>query len=260
MLIHNRILENYKAGKKSVGTFSIMGDMAVDALSYVDLDYVIMDMEHSALEDYQVEVACAIAAGRGYSPIVRVKDTNRTSVLRALDSGAHGMIVPNLKTMEQAEKLVEWAKFTPVGERGLSETRDCGWALGEQFTGTAEHYFEYCNNNTLLMPQCETVECLEIVDKIAAMDGIDGIFVGPYDLSLSMGIPVQFDNPRFVEALDTILKSCHAAGKICLIYADDPVTAKKRFEQGFDSVTTALDIVMLQNSYVEAVRKIREIM
>ena len=101
------------------------------------------------------------------------------------------------------------------------------------------------NRETMVMPQCETAEALADIENIVAVPGVDGIFVGPFDLSISMGLPGQFDDPRFVAALERILAACRQAGKPTMIFAGDGAVAAHRFAQGFDSVALSQDIALL---------------
>lgn len=96
-----------------------------------------------------------------------------------------------------------------------------------------------------MIPQCETAEALSDIETIAAMDGVDGIFIGPFDLSISMGMPGDFENPQFRAALARILSACRAAGKPCLIFAGDGAGAAVRFAQGYDAVAMGLDATLL---------------
>lgn len=249
--MNNRIQKKFKEGKPSVGTFCHLNNtIAVDALSHTGLDYVILDEEHSPALEPVLDPLVMAADARGYSPIVRVRDIQRSPVLKALDVGAHGLIVPYVKTLDQVKQLVEWSKYKPVGDRGMCYSRVDGWSMGEDIRGmTPEEYFDYYNEQTLLLPQCETVEALEIVEQIAATEGIGGIFVGPLDLSISLGIPLQFDHPRFQDALKRILAACQDNGIISMCFCGDAKTAQMRVEQGFDSVAVGLDVMFLQSLY-----------
>ena len=113
---------------------------------------------------------------------------------------------------------------------------------------------EYWNKETLVIPQCETRGCLEHIEEIVAMDGVDGIFIGPYDLSIGMGIGGQFDNPEFLAAINKVKDTCHKAGKFVIIFTMDPKAAQKYYAEGFDSVTVGLDINYYINACSEAAR------
>jgi len=113
------------------------------------------------------------------------------------------------------------------------------------------------NRETLLIPQCETVGCLENIEKIVALPGIDAIFVGPFDLSASMGIPGQFEKAEFQEALRHIQQVCAQAGKPSIIYAANEQKVKEGFAMGFDSVTYSMDALILAEAYKAAVEKLR---
>ena len=116
---------------------------------------------------------------------------------------------------------------------------------------------ETSNRETLLLPQCETVGCLEHIEEITAMDGVDGIFVGPFDLSIALGRPMAFDCDEMRAALDRILNACHKNNKMAFIFCGDAQAAKARAAQGFDSVTAGLDIMALVDSYRAMVQDIR---
>jgi 4-hydroxy-2-oxoheptanedioate aldolase len=105
------------------------------------------------------------------------------------------------------------------------------------------------SEQTLLIPQCETMGCLENIETITAMDGVDGIMIGPYDLSFAMGIDGQFDRPEFKEAIQRVLDACKKNGKICIIFTGNPADIDLRTEQGFDSILFNLDVLVVINYY-----------
>lgn len=254
-IMQNTFLEKTKAGKKTIGTFFEIGQAAVgEVIALTDLDYFIIDCEHGP---YDVESAgnvirAAEGAGEGkVTPLVRVKDSQRNSILKMLDIGAKGLIIPQVQSLEEIKQIVKYGKYYPVGDRGFAFTRNVKYGCAPEAKGTVQEYFDACNEKQLLIPQCETKGCLEEIEAITAVDGIDGIFVGPYDLSVALGIPAQFDKPEFKAALERILAAVKAAGKFCIIYADNEQVASERFKLGFDSITLSMD----NSIYIEAMNR-----
>ena len=254
----NRIREKFLNHELSVGTFTqLTSTVAVEALGRTGLDYVLIDTEHSAVGIEFLSSAITAADAAGIVPLVRINDIARSKVLQPLDYGAQGLIVPAVETVEQVRRLVEYAKFPPVGNRGFCPTRDGGYGYDEVSMQGTDVYFAHANQETLLIPQCETVGCLEHIEEITAMDGVDGIFVGPFDLSIALGRPMAFDCDEMRAALDRILNACHKNNKMAFIFCGDAQAAKARAAQGFDSVTAGLDIMALADSYRAMVQDIR---
>ena len=254
----NRIREKFLNHELSVGTFTqLSSTVAVECLGRTGLDYVLIDTEHSAVGIEFLSSAITAADAAGIVPLVRINDITRSKVLQPLDYGAQGLIVPAVETVDQVRRLVEYAKFPPVGNRGFCPTRDGGYGYDEISMQGTEAYFAHANRETLLIPQCETVGCLEHIEEITAMDGVDGIFVGPFDLSIALGRPMAFDCDEMRAALDCILNACHKNNKMAFIFCGDAQAAKTRAAQGFDSVTAGLDIMALVDSYRAMVQDIR---
>lgn len=246
----NLMREKIANGQKTVGTFFEMGNANVaEALALTDLDYMLIDTEHGPFDVESVMHMLRAAELHGTTALVRVKDSNRNSILKMLDIGAGGLVVPQVHSIEEIRELVQYAKYYPVGQRGVAFARGAGYGYASHAQGDINTYFETCNRETLLIPQCETMGCLENIEEIAKVDGVDGIFVGPYDLSVAMGIPTQFDKPEFQAAMERILKAVKAAGKFTIIYCADAQLANVRLKQGFDSVTVGQDV----NFYVNAI-------
>lgn len=238
----NILKEKFDGGGKALGTFfEIGGETAVEGLGYTGLDYIIIDTEHGPFEVESSMNLIRTAELKGLTPLVRIKDISRPEVLKNLDIGAMGLIVPCVETVEEAGKLVEWAKYYPLGKRGFFYARKAGYGY-EEFSKNVQGYFDVCNSETLLIPQCETKGCLDNIEEITALDGVDGIFIGPYDLSVGLGIPAQFHKPEFKEAIARVLKACKDNNKLSFIFTGDPALANQYFEQGFDSVTVGTDI------------------
>lgn len=246
----NLVREKWLKGEASLGAIShMLSPVAVEAMGAAGMDFVLLDMEHGPIS-FESLAACITAAdAANITPMVRVSDTTRPSILRALDLGANAVIVPCLETIEQAKALIQHAKFKPIGNRGYCMTRDGKWGFGKIYESGLDGYLEQCNKQALLIPQCETVSCLENIEEIAALEGIDGILVGPYDLSLALGIPGQFSHPDFISAVNRILKACKANNKISMIFVNDEHAMKARLEQGFDCILYGIDVVSLINFY-----------
>lgn len=246
----NRILEKFEKGEPSLGTFAQLNSaQAVECLGRTGLDYVLIDTEHCMGYPGVVAASITAADAAGLTPLVRINEITRSVILQSLDYGAKGLVVPAVETVEEVRKLVKFAKFQPVGNRGFCPTRDGGWGYDAESLQGTEAYFARCNRKTLLLPQCETVGCLEHIEEITAMEGVDGIFVGPFDLSIALGCPMAFDSEEMRSALKRVQSACKKNHKMTFIFCGSAEDAKKRAEQGFDSMTVGLDALTLINAY-----------
>ena len=258
MFLFNDVRMKLDDGKNVLGTFFELGsEEVVEALGYTGLDFIIVDTEHGPYNTESTARFTRAAEVVGLTTMVRVSDISRPSILRNLDIGAKGLIVPCVETVDEVKKLVEWAKYTPVGKRGYFKARSAGY--GEKdFAKNLDEYFNTCNRETLLIPQCETIGCLESIEEIMSMDGVDGIFVGPFDLSIGMGIPAQFENPRFKAALNRILKAAKDNNKYAFIFSPDSDSAKNMFKMGYQGVAVNMDAGFLMGAVKSAVKEIME--
>lgn len=246
----NMLLEKYRDHKVSIGTLShLRSTTAIESLGYVGLDYIMFDQEHCPADISEIAHYLTAATAAGLTSIVRVPNIERSALLHILDAGACGVIVPGVETVQQVEELVRFAKFKPLGDRGYCMTRDGGWGFAENYRDSITGYMAQANTDTLLIPQCETMGCLQNIEAITAMDGVDGIMVGPYDLSIAMGIPGEFESPEFKAALERVLCACRANHKLSMTFAGNSQKAKVFRDMGFDSILLGLDILMLVESY-----------
>lgn len=242
--MHNILKEKLAQGKQPLGTFvGTASPAVVECLGCAGLDFVILDNEHSPVEAETTAAMVRAAELRNVTPLARVREISRPAILKLLDVGVQGLIIPDVRGTEDVRRVVDYAKYAPVGRRGFCPSRKDGWGTDPQcgVLDTMAHF----NQETLVIPQCETAEALSDIETIAAMDGADGIFIGPFDLSISMGMPGDFENPQFRAALARILSACRAAGKPCLIFAGDGAGAAVRFAQGYDAVAMGLDATLL---------------
>lgn len=234
---------------KTIGTFFELGScQAIEGLAKTGLDYIIIDTEHNYYSEESVANYIRAAENGNLLPYVRIGDVRRPYVLRMLDIGARGLIVPNITTVDEVEQLVSYAKFPPVGKRGYCPNRTSGWGQ-DTWAHDIHGYMQECNDRCKLIPQCETKEALEHIEEIVAVDGVDGIFVGPCDLSIALGIPLEFESPVLTQAIQRILRACEQRQKMAMIFSGTAQETKYWLEKGFDSVTCGLDISILIESY-----------
>ena len=242
--MHNTLKEKLAQGRQPLGTFVGTGSPAVvECLGCADLDFVILDNEHSPVEAETTASMVRAAELRNVTPLARVREISRPAILKLLDVGVQGLIIPDVRSAEDVRRIVSFAKYAPVGQRGFCPSRKDGWGTDPQcgVLDTMAHF----NAETLVIPQCETAEALAEIETIVSMEGVDGIFIGPFDLSISMGMPGDFENPQFCAALVRILSACRVAGKPCLIFAGDGAGAAARFAQGYDGVAMSIDAALI---------------
>lgn len=253
----NQLKAKMAGGGKALGTFFELGGMSVmECLGRTGLDFVIIDNEHGPFETESTADYIRAAELGGITPLARVREISRPAVLKLLDVGAKGLIVPCVETVEQVKKLVEYAKYAPVGKRGFSPSRKDAWGFDYPATEEIKENMRICNEQTLLLPQCETVGCLEHIEEITEIEGVDGIFVGPFDLSISMGIPGEFQNPRFLEAVARILNACRNHHKYSVIFTGNLEAVNSYYEQGFDAVAYSMDAAVLVKAFREIADKV----
>jgi 4-hydroxy-2-oxoheptanedioate aldolase len=253
--MNNTMKEAIARGEKVFGTIFQMGsETGVECLGIAGLDYVVIDTEHGPFETERVADFVRAAELHNLTPLVRIKEISRAAVLKNLDVGAMGLVAPFVKSMEDIRKLIEYGKYTPMGDRGCAMGRGVDFGKAP-FNDTLQHYFDTCNAATSIIPQCETKECLAIIEEVMATDGIDGVFVGPNDLSISLGMPGDFTNPVFEAAVQRILKAAKDNGKFAVIYVSDKKTGHRRFAEGFDALCYRIDISVYIAAFADLVKE-----
>jgi 4-hydroxy-2-oxoheptanedioate aldolase len=261
LLAANRLATTLLRGAApAIGTWQMLpGARVARILARSGADFVVVDCEHGNLADDAMHDAVPAVAAVGASPVVRIPDTHGWMIKRALDAGAHGILVPMLRTVDEARQLVLDAKFPPLGRRGLGSPFAAGAFAGPPVVGadgvvvaagatpSSDVYAAHANEALLTIVQIETAEALAAVDAIAAVPGIDVLFVGPYDLGNSLGFPVVGDVvPEELRiAIRTVLDAGKRAGKKVGVYAITPEEGAAYGKAGFDMVSVVTDATAL---------------
>ena len=255
----NKLRDLYAAGKPAIGTFFSSGNAAMmECLGYTGLDFAVIDTEHGPFDTETMQDLIRAAEHAELVPVVRIADVTHKEIQRAADCGAQGLIIPCLRSLDDFKKAVDLAKYAPAGNRGFIKGRGAGFGCADWTKGPLEEYFAKSNEKLMLIPQCETVEALEQIEEIAALPGVDGIFIGPFDLSTTMGIPGQFTNPEFLAAEQRVKKACEAAGKPCYILSMTEEEGSRLLNEGYAGVAHSLDFAMFTDAYTKTVKAIRD--
>ncbi len=218
-----------RAGETVYGTFLNSGSpLAAELCARAGFDWVIIDLEHGAATEADLLTHLYAVGGTATAALVRPQSGERLRIGRALDLGAHGIMIPRIDTPEQAREAIDWLRWPPDGGRGLALlTR--GAELGEVGHGSVRAL----NQRVVGIVQVESPSAVEHASEIAAIEGVDVLFVGPTDLSHSMGVPGQFDDPSFLEALRAVVAATEAAGKAAGILLRDASALPAHRELGF---------------------------
>jgi len=210
----NPLKEKILNGKPVVGAFVGLGHPDVtETLSRAGFDWLLIDGEHGPLGLETMQTMLMAMNGSNCTPIVRVQWNDPVIIKRVLDIGAYGVLVPWVNTREEAEAAVQACRYPPEGIRGWGPRRAA--RFDPDYRATA-------NDEVLVSVQVETQTAVDNLEEIAAVDGVDALFIGPYDLSNNMGIgiPPQWDNPRFLGAIEAVLHACEKFDKAPGLYSN----------------------------------------
>ncbi len=214
---------------------------ALRTLAAAGFDWAFLDTEHGGFDLETIQDLAALAVRTGISPIVRVADLQYALVARALDCGAEGVLFPRVESPELLEKAVSWTRFPPVGIRG------CGiGGFNFDFERVSiPQIIEHCNAHTMVVLQIETRRAVEACDELLSVPHIDAVMVGPVDLSISLGVPGEFQNPLLIETVERIIECCRRHGVAPGIQNRDLAVARFWRERGMLFLGCSNEVMML---------------
>ena len=255
MKIRNNILSKLK--KKLDNTSLTIGswlqlDEANSALiiSKSKFEWIAVDLEHGFFSENNLpNIFKSILMG-GTVPFARTQDSSKINIVRAMDAGAYGLIVPNIESKEQLQSVIKFANYPPKGKRGV------GYCPANNY---GNNFDEYMNTikNPIIIAMIESKKGLENIDEIISCKGFDGILIGPYDLSASLNITAKFSNIKFKSAIKKILNVCKSNKISVGMHQVKPSISdlKKLIYQGFNFIPYGMDSVFLSNNYPDIKRK-----
>lgn len=239
----NNLKERLKQGEAVHGCWLNMGSaVSAEIVSSVGFDWVLVDLEHGiGTEANLLPILQALGRDTVF-PIIRVEGIDPARVKRALDFGFQGIMFPQIQNAAEAKKAIANMYYPPVGRRGFAKM-----VRATQFGKDFENYYEFAKKHLLGIVQIETTESLKYLDEIAAIDGVDVLFLGPADLSLALGVFGQWDHPLFVKAVKAIGEAARKAGKAAGILFFDLDQYKFYYEHGFRFIASGSDMTFLSN-------------
>jgi 2-keto-3-deoxy-L-rhamnonate aldolase RhmA len=242
--------ERLKSGDRLVGTLlTLDAPEAAEILSRAGYDWLFLDLEHSAMGPSEAQRLMQ-AAGDRIPTLVRVESRDEVGIRKALDIGAAGIIVPQIHSRAEAETAVALAKYPPAGTRGVGLGRAA--LFGNHFA----EYVARANRETAVVVQVEHADAVAGITEIAAVEGIDALFVGPYDLSASMGIPGKVAAPEVTAAIARVLAAARSARLAAGIFAASAETARGYLAQGFSLIAMGTDGLLLGQAAASALRRL----
>ena len=242
MLGTNKLKKMLLEGKKPVGTYVKTFDPAItEVCSLVGYDCIIFDNEHTAMSKESMAPMLRAAELHGCTALVRVRENNASMILQALDAGAYGVQVPNIRTADEVKQAVHSIYYAPKGGRGFANTtRTAGYGIMP-----VQEYIQKANDELLCICYCETKEAYENLDEILKVEGLDMVFIGPSDLSQAFGVLGNVKHPTVIAAMDDIIARTKAAGKFVGTVAGNGADAAELYNKGVDLVILSSDHGMM---------------
>ena len=247
--MNNSLRAALHADRPMFGSWIQFGHTGVaEVMARAGFDWLAIDLEHSTIDIATAATLIQVIDLAGCAPLVRLSDNDPTEAKRVMDAGAWGVIVPSVCSAAEAQRAVEAVKYPPEGRRGVGLGR--AHAYGARF---AEAVTE-CSESSVVVPMIEQKEGVERVEEILSVDGVDAVFIGPYDLSASYGVVGELDHPLVIDAMRRVVEAARARGKAAGIHVvHAPVTqVTERLDDGFRFIAYGGDMLFLTPAAIEA--------
>ncbi|NNF62762.1 MAG: 2,4-dihydroxyhept-2-ene-1,7-dioic acid aldolase [Acidimicrobiia bacterium] len=252
-MINNTTRAKLAAGETVVGTFFKYAEGTLaENVALTGVDFMVFDGEHGNVNAHQTQDLCRAAELHGVTPISRVPTNQPHDILQFLDAGAHGVHVPWVNSVEGVEEAVQSVKYGPRGRRGLAGSRASRFGFGESIA----EYTVRANRETMVIIHIETIDAVNLVEQYVDVPDVDVLFIGPTDLSHSLGHPGQFDHPEVAAAMDRVAEVVVPSDKVLGIYAGSSDFATAWKQRGARYFTTGIEGFMSRGlgEYVERVK------
>ena len=239
----NNFAKRLRSNEVLTGTLvSLPSPEICELLANIGYDWLFIDAEHGAFNPQQAQTM--LQAATPTPCLIRVPADETIWLKKALDIGAAGVIVPQVHNATQAKKIITNCKYAPAGDRGI------GIGRAHKYGIDFERYLKNANEETAVVLQAESSEAVENINAIVALEGVDAILIGPYDLSASMGITSQFEHVEFLNVMKSIKKKADLANMPCGIHVVDPSVSdlKERIAEGYRFIAYSIDSVFLTRS------------
>ncbi len=251
----NRIREIVAGGGVAFGTFVFLPEPAiVEIIGNCGYDFVILDMEHALLGLRDVERLIRSAELSAMAPLVRIGKHRSEDILRVLEAGAVGIVVPHIFNAQEIGKVIEVVKYPPVGKRGAcrgvraARYGDCDFA----------EYTRAANADTWVMALVEDQEGCVGIEEVLSVPGLSAVNPGPGDLSTSLGLPGQTDHPKVVEIVEKVIKAANRRGVPVAMYLTDPSKAAGWIKKGANMIIHSIDTRIIMEAYRDSIRHLRK--
>jgi 4-hydroxy-2-oxoheptanedioate aldolase len=252
-LDRGRLRARLAAGDGTLGTFvGAASPVTAEACAAAGVDWLVLDLEHGSGGEEQVRDVVPAAGAYGVPTVVRVESAARIRIGRVLDLGAAGVMLPRLDSAEEVREAVRHLRYPPHGDRGVATyNRACRFALDPGALGRA-------GGEILGVVQIESASAVEQADRFAAVDGVDVLFVGPQDLSHSLGVPFDLRAPAYLAALERVRAAAERHGKACGLLVGDGASAAARLAEGWTFVGIGSDATLLAAAVAGELRRARQ--
>lgn len=251
--MQNSVKRSLRENRLTIGSWVTIGHPAiVEVMAQAGFDWLAVDLEHSAIDLSTAQVLIATIQAHGMVPLVRVGENHPKLIQRVMDAGAYGVIVPMVNTKELAEQAVQAVRYPPRGGRGVGLARAQGYGFG------FEDYAATVNDESVVIAQIEHIAAVRNLEEIIGVDGIDGVLIGPYDLSGSLGRPGQFEDPAVLQAVSRVESVCQAR-KVPLgfhVISPEARFVNEKIHKGYRFVAFSLDTVFLGHSCIREMKNL----
>lgn len=243
-----------KINRLTIGSWLTIGHPSVvEIMATAGFEWLVVDLEHTSIDLSMAQILISAIQANGMKAFVRVSKNEEVIIKRVMDMGADGIIVPMVKNGEEAREAVGYVKYPPKGKRGVGLYRAQKYGIG------FEEYKKWNHEESIVIAQIEHIEAVKNIEDILATEGIDGIIVGPYDLSGSMGKPGCYEDEDVKEALEKVKKACFALKKPLGFHViqSDAKKLQEKIDEGYTFLAFSIDFFFLGDRAREEMIKIK---
>lgn len=247
--------QKLKNKELTIGSWVTIGHPSVvEIMANAGFEWLVIDIEHTSIDLTMVQILISTIQSKGLKALIRVSKNEEVVIKRVLDMGADGIIVPMITNADDAQKAVDYAKYPPIGKRGVGLFRAQNYGL------SFNEYKKWVNDELVIIAQVEHYLAAENIESIITTEGIDGIIIGPYDLSGSLGYPGEYNRSEVKEAINKILLACdkHNIPSGFHVIETDTSKISEKIKQGCTFLAYSLDFLFLLNSSKAGMENIKK--